>query len=281
MQNKVDEIYFKLGISETDSLSEFVDRLAAAPLFSQPGQYFVYGYNTDVCGRLVEVLSGVSLAQFLEERIFRPLGMIDTFFEVPEEKKHRLCSIWMPKGASMNMAVAAKPNRGSRELINIEKKHRGARFTSGGAGLFSTARDYARFCEMLQLGGRLGDARILSQKTLNWMTTNHLEKDGRLVELREIMMPGYTELTVDGVGFGLGFEVIVRPAGTRQINSRGSFRWDGAASTAFFCDPEENLFVVFMTQLLFNRIQELAVTPMLKQLTYGCIDDSAMPRSRM
>lgn len=280
VENKVDEIYVKTGVSDTDSLCDFVDRLAGAPLYSQPGRFFKYGYNTDVCGRLVEVLSGVPLAQFLEERIFKPLGMVDTAFHVPQEKQHRLCSLWMPHGADLNLGVAPKPQRGPRKLVNIEKKYRGVRFASGGGGLLSTAMDYARFCEMLMLGGQAGGVRLLSRKTVDWMTTNHLEKDGRSVEFRAIMAPGYTEMNTDNVGFGLGFEVIGSPAGTRQINSRGSFRWGGAASTTFFCDPEENMFAVFMTQLMFNSIHEVPLTPLLKQLTYGCIDDCG-PRSRL
>ena len=304
--NKVDEIYYKEGTislksrrfkeEEETNLASFCDRLAKAPLMFQPGDHYTYGYNTDVCGRLVEVLSGMSLDQYLQENIFGPLGMIDTAFWCDDDKVDRFVGKWMPAGAGFNMAAGPKAGKatGLSDISGVDggaglggqySKHRknpNNRFLSGGGGLCGTAMDYARFCEMLMLGGKSPSGhRIISAKTLEWMTTNHLEKDGAPALMDAMAMPGYTETTAAGTGFGLGFSVSYNPALSKQIDSKGSFRWGGAASTTFFCDPYENMFCVMMTALMFRNDFVLPLTPLLKQVVYATIDDDLTERNRI
>lgn len=305
MENKVDEIYHKSRITgsagkfdpEKDiDLATFIDNLSAMPLLFQPGEHYKYGYNTDVCGRLIEVLSGQSLDKYLTEKILIPCGMMDTAYVVPPEKVHRFSDLYMGKDAIPIIGLVRPPNRNSRGLVNITMRsdggalpggqyhaaHRKNRLFYGGSGLVGTASDYAKFCEMLMLGGRTREGRrIISNKTLEFMTCNHLEKDGVKVDMETIAVPGYVETTATaGTGFGLGFSCILDPVVTRQINSMGSFRWGGAASTTFWCDPTENLFVVFMTQLMFRNDLELPLTAILKQMVYGAIDESPSERNK-
>eukprot|EP00747_Dinoflagellata_sp_TGD_P215457 gnl/TRDRNA2_/TRDRNA2_88144_c1_seq1.p1 gnl/TRDRNA2_/TRDRNA2_88144_c1~~gnl/TRDRNA2_/TRDRNA2_88144_c1_seq1.p1 ORF type:complete len:164 (-),score=24.84 gnl/TRDRNA2_/TRDRNA2_88144_c1_seq1:30-521(-) len=152
----------------------------------------------------------------------------------------------------------------------------------GGGGLVGTAMDFARFLEMLMLGGRSSNGqRILSPKTVEWMTTNHLEKDGVPCDMNDMAAAGYAETTsMSGSGFGLGFEVIIQPAKTRQIASTGAFRWGGAGSSSFLCDPDENMFWVMCSALRFRNDFVFPMTPLLKQLTCACIDDDVEQRLR-
>eukprot|EP00943_MAST-04B_sp_MAST-4B-sp1_P004617 g4617.t1 len=306
VMNKVDEIYYAEGTislrsikfkeEQETNLASFCDRLAKAPLMFQPGQHYNYGFNTDVCGRIVEVLSGMSLDQYLQENIFKPLDMIDTGFWVDDDKINRFVGAWMPADAAFSMSAPPSPNakKGLLDISAIDgganpggqycahRKHPENRRLSGGGGLVGTAMDYAKFCEMLMLGGKSPNGhRIISSKTLEWMVTNHLEKNGELVHLDAMVVPGYTETNAEGVGFGLGFSVSCNPALSKQIDSKGSYRWAGAASTQFFCDPSENMFCVMMTSLRFRNDFLLPLPPLLKQVVFAAIDDDSTERKRI
>ena len=248
--NKVDEIYHGEGViskksryfkeEDETNLESFCERLAKAPLQFQPGEYYSYGFNTDICGRLIEVLSGKSLDVYLQENIFNPLQMVETGFWVAPQNIHRFVGKWMPIDAKMNMS--APPSQKARKgLIDISSLDGGAapggeysahrndpskRRLSGGGGLVGTAMDYAKFCEMLMLGGMApSKERIISSKTLEWMTKNHLVKDGKQVFMDQMSMPGYTESTASaGTGFGLGFSVSCDPVESTEIDSEGELR---------------------------------------------------------
>jgi CubicO group peptidase (beta-lactamase class C family) len=210
-------------------LAEAVKRLATAPLNDQPGTKFRYGYSIDVLGRLVEVLSGKTLDQFFEQRIFRPLGMVDTAFFVPEEKWKRLATLYSPKpggGIQRSMSPAQESFKKKPALL------------LGGAGLTSTLDDYARFCMMLLNDGELDGVRILSRKSVELMRSNHLGDLPRAGLLGE------------GYGFGLTFAVNLGPGKSATVGSQGEYYWGGAAGTAFWIDPKEHMIGVFLIQVL-------------------------------
>ncbi len=242
------------------SLEELVERLADEPLRFQPGTRWLYSLGTDVCARLVEVISGRPFDDYLRTELFEPLGMTDTGFFVPDEKLERF---------------AANYGRTSRkELVLIDDPRESdyrtpPTFLSGGGGLVSTAADYLRFAQMLANGGELHGRRILGRKTVELMTVNHLPGGGHLSDYA--LPGGYGEVGFDGMGFGLTMAVGLGPAATRTIGSPGEFMWGGAASTLFWVDPAEDLVVVFMTQLLpsgtFNFRGQL------KTLVYPAIVD--------
>jgi CubicO group peptidase (beta-lactamase class C family) len=213
-----------------------------------------------VCARLVEILSGERFDHFLAQRVFGPLGMVDTGFWVPEASADRL---------------AASYGRNARkELVQVEDPAESIyltppAFLSGGGGLVSTTADYLRFCQMLLNGGELDGRRVLGRKTVELMTINHLPGGGQLADFA--LEGGYGEVGFDGMGFGLTMAVSAGPAQTGVIGSAGEYMWGGAASTAFWNDPAEELSVVFMTQLLpsgtFNFRGQL------KTLVYPAIID--------
>jgi CubicO group peptidase (beta-lactamase class C family) len=221
------------------TLQTMVERLAEQPLVFHPGTHWLYGLSTDVCGRLVEAISGQSFDDYLAAEIFGPLGMEDTGFFVPDDKADRLAANYGRK-RDKTLALIDDPER--------TRFRRPPSFLSGGGGLVSTTADYFRFCQMLLNGGELDGVRILGRKTVELMTTNHLPDTG---ELSTFTLPGsYGETGFDGVGFGLTMAVGLGPARTQSIGSAGDFYWGGAASTAFWVDPAEELVVVFMTQLM-------------------------------
>ena len=257
---ELDEAYLEAGVRRTDgeTLSGFMEKLAQVPLLYHPGERWMYSYATDVCGALVERISGQRFDQFLQQEILDPLGMKDTAFFVPPDKVNRLSANYTrAPDKSLQLFDAPETSSYLKEPM----------FFSGGGGLVSTTADYLRFCEMLRRGGELDGARILGPRTLSLMHRNHL-KDG--LELTQMAVGGFTETTYDGVGFGLGFASTldeVRNGGIGQ----GDFYWGGAASTIFWVDPEEELSVVFMTQLMpsgtFNFRGQL------KNLIYASIVD--------
>ncbi|MFT7723221.1 MAG: serine hydrolase domain-containing protein [Roseateles sp.] len=214
--------WYLVGRDET--LAQWTDRLAALPLQGQPGERFTYGYATDVLGRLVEVVSGQPLDRFIQQRITGPLRMVDTSFHLPPEKAGRLANVYGLEGGRLTlMETAARSDfiDGPRKLI------------SGGAGLLSTAGDYARFLQMLLNRGELDGQRLLSPKTVALMTADHLgAKSGG-----------------DADGFGLGFWVNVRPGGFKELGSPGAFGWGSAYFPQYTVDPQERLVILFMTQL--------------------------------
>lgn len=287
--SKVDGIYAKLGLGwPKDShgllLADFVDRLAEAPLQCQPGSAWHYGYNTEVCGRLVEVISGQPLDQFLRERLFGPLRMPDTGFAVPPEKQDRFARTYMRAGTKASM-FQTKPGSG-RHMVGLKdithstdgravsRYAPGARFLEAGGGLVGTISDYARFAQMLLNGGELDGRVVLSRKTIEWMSINHIP-DNKDMSAFAKNSGGYSEglrsWLQDGVGFGLGFSVVMDAARSGQIGSVGTLAWGGAASTAFWCDPMEDLFVVFTTQFMYRDEQGMPLREWLGSLVYGCL----------
>jgi CubicO group peptidase (beta-lactamase class C family) len=242
------------------TLQTMVEHYAGYPLEFHPGRHWLYSVSTDVCARLVEIISAQRFDDYLRETIFQPLGMTDTAFMVPDDKAGRFAACYR-RNTSKKLVLADDPQRsGYRQQPS---------FLSGGGGLVSTGADYLRFCEMLLFGGELDGVRILGRKTVELMTANHLPGDG---DLRSFVMPGsYGEVGFDGVGFGLTMAVAKSPTATQVIGSAGEFMWGGAASTTFWADPAEDLTVVFMTQLLpsgtFNFRGQL------KTLVYPAIID--------
>jgi CubicO group peptidase (beta-lactamase class C family) len=240
-RTNVDRAYRRLdvgGAAAGGTLREMIEKLAGLPLEFSPGTRWNYSVATDVLGYLVEVMSGKRFDEFLQDHVFGPLGMVDTGFTVPPEKLDRF---------------AANYNRGPDKQIRLEddpetsEYARPRTFLSGGGGLVSTAADYLRFCRMLLAGGTLDGERILGRKTIELMTMNHLP-EGQ--DLSTLGFGTFSETTYDGVGFGLGFSVALDPARAQLIGSVGEYAWGGAASTAFWIDPAEDLIVVFMTQFM-------------------------------
>ncbi len=238
-------------------LASFVAELGTLPLEFSPGSAWNYSVSTDVLGAVIERVSGQTLDAFFAEHIFSPLGMTDTFFSVPDDKAHRLgdCWTWTPKGPLLF-------DRGEKSLWRRPPK-----LLSGGGGLVSTTIDYHRFCRMLLGKGTLDGMRIVSRKTIDLMTMNHLPGGGDLTQHSRSL---FSEVQNAGTGFGLGFAVTQDVARTMMPGSRGEFYWGGMYSTAFFVDPVEEITMVFMTQL-----QPSSVYPVrreLKTLIYSALD---------
>ena len=226
-------------LNRFQSLEAMTLEIAEAPLRFHPGTQWLYSLGTDVCARLVEILSGQRFDQYLQTALFGPLGMVDTGFTVPDQKADRFAASYR-RNSRKELKLLDDPERSAYR--------RDRRFLSGGGGLVSTAADYLRFCQMLLNGGELDGVRILGRKTVELMTSNHLPADG---ELRSYALPGgYGEVGMDGMGFGLTVAVSQGPVETSVIGSRGEFMWGGAASTIFWVDPAEELIVIFMTQLI-------------------------------
>ncbi len=239
-RTNVDAAYRKHGLGEVGGpvgLDAMIDGLAKMPLEFSPGDAWNYSVSTDVLGYLIGRISGMPFERFLRERIFDPLGMHDTDFHVPEHKAARLAACYQFTPAVPLRLVDDPP---SSSLL------RPPAFVSGGGGLVSTLPDYLRFCRMLLNGGSLDGARLISPKTLELMTANHLP-DGK--DLTQLSVSLFSEATYAGVGFGLGFAVTLDPARTLIPGTAGDFSWGGMASTYFWVDPREELIVIFMTQL--------------------------------
>jgi CubicO group peptidase (beta-lactamase class C family) len=221
------------------TLETMTHQLADKPLVFHPGTKWLYGLSTDVCGRLVEAMSGQRFDEFLQQEIFGPLGMVDTGFHVPESEQKRLTANYI-RGGKKDLRLLEDPEKSSYL--------RPTSFLSGGGGLVGTSADYLRFAQMLANGGELDGVRILGRKTVELMTMNHLPGG---VDLQDFHVAGsYGETGFDGVGFGLTMAVGLGPVPTQSIGSPGDFYWGGAASTIFWVDPVEDLVVIFMTQLM-------------------------------
>jgi CubicO group peptidase (beta-lactamase class C family) len=241
------------------TLEQFVAALGQIPLEFSPGEAWNYSVSTDVLGLVVERLSGMSLPRFFEERIFQPLGMVDTFFQVPADKLHRLTDCWtlaLGKGRIMF-------DRGAESFWANPPT-----LVSGGGGLVSTSADYHRFNSMLLNRGELDGTRIVSRKTIDLMTTNHLPGGSDLASMSQSL---FSETTNAGVGFGLGFAVTTNVAPTLIPGSAGEFYWGGMFSTAFFVDPVERISMVFMTQL--SPSSAYPIRRELKTMIYSALND--------
>ena len=258
----VDAAYRRAGLEgarSSASLEETVQTIASLPLEFSPGERWNYSMATDVLGHLVQVVSGKPFDQFLREEIFEPLGMVDTGFYVPPEKQSRLPACYERR---MDRKLVLQDDPATSPYLTPPE------FLSGGGGLVSTGRDYLRFAEMLRRGGERGGARILSRKTLELMTQNHLPGN---VDLTQMAQGTFSETPYEGVGFGLGFSINLGPGRTGAAGSAGEFAWGGAASTAFWVDPAEDLCVVFLTQLLPSATYDFRAQ--LRAMVYGAIID--------
>ena len=224
----VEKLNHEAKLSEATSLADFVGRVSRLPLAQEPGERFTYSVSTDVLGALVEKVSGRPFGEFLEERLFRPLGMKDTGFSVPEAKRARLAKIY--KKGEDGKLQPAEPSFG------IEPGP-GPKLESGGAGLFSTTADYARFMQMLLNGGQLDGFRILSRKTVQLMMANHLNHMART-----------THQWSESDGFGLGGAVRIDLAKGNALGSVGQFGWSGAATTYANLDPQEKMVALLFVQ---------------------------------
>jgi len=260
--NPVDAIYraagYEWGAPPGVDLAGAVDTFAGMPLLFQPGSEWNYSVATDVLGRLVEVTAGKPLDQVFSEHILNPLGMHDTAFTVAESRRDRLAALYTP--APRTGRALRNDDLGAAVLAPT--------FLSGGGGLTSTLGDYHRFTQLLLGRGRLGDVRLLGDRTLRYMTANHLPGGA---DLAAFGRPLFAETPFDGVGFGLGFSVLLDPVVTRTLGTAGEFAWGGAASTAFWVDPVEELTVVFLTQLLPSSTYQIRTQ--LKQLVYSALVD--------
>ena len=231
---------------------ETIKRIAVLPHDAQPGSQFVYGYNTDILGALVHVVSGQSLADFLNENILSPLGMNDTYFYVPENKASRLATVYN----MVEQQLVRAPEEGTMESQGAYVKGPRKNY-SGGAGLVSTAMDYAKFLQMMLNGGKNNDQRIISRKSVELMTVDHLG--------------GIEYSWQKGVGFGLGFS-ISKDVGMRgELGSVGEFGWGGAYHSTYWVDPKEELVVVYFTQVI--PIQNVDDHQKLRALVYQAIID--------
>jgi CubicO group peptidase (beta-lactamase class C family) len=217
-----------------EPIRETVRRMASLPQAAQPGEQFVYGYNTDILGAVIEVISGEPLDRFLKDNILEPLNMNDTDFYVPEEKRDRVATVYSLKGEKISLAdnpgtLDGVSHVGQGHYIDGPRKS-----FAGGAGFTSTTRDYGTFLQMILNGGALNGTRILSRKSVELMTANHL---------------GDIDYS-SGAGFGLGFEVITDLGEFGKPGSEGAYGWGGAYHSVYWIDPQENLVVVYLTQLI-------------------------------
>ena len=233
VNDEIAKLYDRADLWSGPDLNNFIAKVGRLPLKHQPGDAWTYGVNTDVLGALIEKLSGKTLGAFLEERIFRPLGMTDTGFDVPAEKMNRLAKTY--KHGPDGKLVEAEP-------LVIAWAEAGRGIESGGGGLFSTAGDYARFAQMLLNGGTLEGHRILGRKTIGLMTANHM-----------VTLPNNQAATRQK-GFGLGVEVTTDPGQLSIPSSVGQFGWYGAATTYCQIDPKEKIVAVaFVQHFPFNE----------------------------
>jgi CubicO group peptidase (beta-lactamase class C family) len=256
----VDRAYREAGINRGagETLASFVQKMARVPLRYAPGERWMYSLSTDVCGYLVEAISGKPFDEYLQENIFDPLDMKDTSFFVAPKKIGRFAANY-----------EREPDKSLKLIDDPERSAylKEPTFFSGGGGLTGTIADYYRFCEMLRRGGELDGARIIGPRTLEMMHMNHLA-GGK--DLAQMALDGFSETANDGVGFGLGFATTLGQVATGTLGV-GDYYWGGAASTIFWVDPKEDMVVVFMTQLMpsgtFNFRGQL------KNIIYSAIID--------
>ena len=260
-RSNVDAAYRQLDIGGSESklsIDRMVELLATVPLEYPPGEAWSYSISTDVLGYLVGIISGMPFEQFLRDRLLEPLGMCDTDFFVPESRHDRLaaCYVMDPAGNAILYDDPAK----SRFRAPFH-------FVSGGGGLVGTAADYLKFCHMLLRGGVANGHRFLGPKTVQLMAMNHLPGGRELTEMSRSM---YSEAIYSGLGFGLGFAVVVDRAKTMTPGNVGEYFWGGSASTAFWIDPKDELAVVFLTQLIPSSAWP--VRQQLRTLVYAAME---------
>jgi CubicO group peptidase (beta-lactamase class C family) len=264
-RTSVDRAYRRLRIAEFNAeggLDAMIEQLSTLPLEFSPGTAWNYSVSIDVMGYLVQKLSGMSFGEFLRTRLFEPLGMTDTAFFCPPEKVDRFSACYMPNGSGglklqddpRSSMYAAPPS-----------------LESGGGGLVSTAHDYMRFCRMMLQGGTLDGVQVLSPKTVALFSLNHLPDNK---ELAEMAPPGmFSESGYSGMGFSIACGVNIDVAKTRLPGTLGEYSWGGAAATAFWIDPKEDLAVVFMTQVIGSEAR-LTLRRDLRTLVYSAMTES-------
>ena len=262
-RTNVDAAYRKLGVADLTrpgyTLQDMVDTLAELPLEFSPGRRWNYSVSTDVLGYLVEVVSGQRFDVYLRDHVLQPLGMVDTSFIIAAEQLPRFACNYL------------RQSDGRLQLVDAPQssQYRQGSFFSGGGGLVSTVGDYFRFTSMLRNHGELDGIRLLGRKTVELMTMNHLPGGQDLTQLAQA--GAFTETAYAGVGFGLGFSVMRDPAKAQILGTPGEYAWGGAASTAFWVDPTEDLIFIFMTQLMPSSSYPLRRE--LRTLTYAALID--------
>ena len=258
---EVDKMYRQRGVLvEDDTIADTVNKLRDIPLRYEPGQRWHYSVSIDVLGRLIEVVSKQPLDQFFRERIFKPLQMNDTGFSVPSDKRERFAQLYKPAGLESSREAFLEEEY-SKQIEVLEWEDIGGygddvTHFSGGGGLVSTAEDYWRFCQMMLNGGQLNGHRLLSRKSVELMTSDHLNG-----------IPGFDR---PGCSFGLGFMVVKDLGEAGSLGSPGVFSWGGAAGTRFWIDPQEELIGIFMVQILPHRTR---MGDEFRLLTYQAIAD--------
>lgn len=257
----VDALYRQNGVdfgeNQDASLAEVVARLARQPLLAQPGAEWNYSVATDLLGHLVAVVSGQDFGDFLKTRVIDPLGMVDTDFHVPAGKVSRLAANYsLFRDRSLKLYDDAVGSRFSAKPA----------IASGGGGLVSTASDYMRFCRFILGRGALDGVRLLGRKTVELMLMNHLGGD-----LASMGQPRFSESSYTGIGFGLGFSVMLDPARAQIVGTPGEVAWGGLASTSFWIDPAEDLAVVMLAQLIPSSA--LPIRRELRVLTYAALTE--------
>ena len=258
LRTNVDAAYRKTKLQATEDLQAMIDTLAKLPLEFSPGDQWNYSVSTDVCGYLVEHFSGMKLDKYFQKHIFDPLGMEDTGFSCAKEKVDRLASLYEQHPKKGPVLV----DPGGAKTARVKKR----KMLSGGGGLLSTMSDYYRFCSMLLNQGELDGTRIIGRKTLAMMASNHLPDNKDLTEMSQ---SAFSETTYQGVGFGLGFSVILDPVKTQSLTDVGEYGWGGAASTVFWVNPKEEMVVIFLTQLLPSSTYQ--VRRELRSLVYSSL----------
>lgn len=253
----VDPAYAAAGISRagTDTLEEFVQKLSQVPLLYEPGSQWSYSLATDVCGHLIEVISGKPLEEFLRERLFEPLDMPDTGFSVPDHKLDRFAACY-ERAPDKSLRLQDDP-----ETSRFRKPPHAP---SGAGGLVGTTGDYAHFSEMLVNQGQFRGRQLIGRPTLDLMTRNHLGGSS----LAQMAVGGFSETSNDGVGFGLGFASTIDAAASGTVGE-GDFYWGGLASTLFWVDPIEELYAIFMAQLIPSSTFNFR--GQIKSMVYGAL----------
>jgi CubicO group peptidase (beta-lactamase class C family) len=249
-ESPIDKRYIEADLWEAGiDLQEMVRRIASLPLKFHPGQKWCYSVATSVVGRLIELISDIPLDDYFEEKIFKPLGMVDTAFSVPKDKVDRFASLYGQTETSQLDEIELE------DFFNVTLYY-------GGGGLVSTAEDYLQFAKMLLNKGELGSVRLLGRKTLELMCINHLP---------DSFLPLVIEETYPGIGFGLGFSVLVDIAQAEIMGSLGTYSWGGMASTNFWIDPVEEIIGIILTQYVPTNVYPLNAD--FRSLVYQAIID--------
>ncbi|MEY4256222.1 MAG: hypothetical protein RLZZ141_1449 [Pseudomonadota bacterium] len=265
MRTAVDAAYRRHKINDFQTpggLEGMIQQLAGLPLEFSPGTRWNYSISIDILGYLIEKVSGMPFGEFLRTRLFEPLGMVDTGFHCPPEKISRFSSCYVPgEGGGLKLQDDAQKSSYAKPPL----------LESGGGGLVSTTKDYMRFCQMMVKGGALDGVRILSPKSVALFSLNHLPGNQDLTELAPA--GAFSESGYSGIGFSLGCGVNIDVAKTRLPGTLGEYFWGGAASTAFWIDPKEDLTVVFMTQVIGTDAR-LTLRRDLRTLVYSAMTES-------